>query len=80
MPYFKQNFPRKPKPKPVRKRRTPPSEPIPTDLNGLDGSSNEFPSVKAAKRALAALIPSLPPRKSPDEPKRFWLVKLIKGK
>jgi hypothetical protein len=46
----------------------------PCNIVGRDGSKVSFMSIKAAKRALATLIASLPKRKS-GEPKRFEIKK-----
>lgn len=65
------------RPKKVVKRRVRGPKPVskPCVIQGIDGSVTSFSSVKAAKRALAAIIATLPPRKSKDEPKRFFIVK-----
>lgn len=58
-----------------RKKQTPPPAKR-AEIHALDGSAPVgFPSVKAAKRALASIVQRLKPKQSVDEPKKFWLVK-----
>lgn len=73
---FRRSY-REPNPMRPNKRRIRGPKPVskPCVIQGIDGSVTRFPSVKAAKRALAAIIATLPPRKSKDEPKRFSIVK-----
>lgn len=77
MPFFNNN--RRPyrdaKPKTKRRIKKVPPPAKQAEIVGLDGSRVRFFSVKNAKRALAGLIATLSPKKSPDEPKKFWIEK-----
>lgn len=76
MPFFNRNNRNNRKPKPIRRVRQDPPEPIPAKIVGLpefNFKPERFPSMTAAKKRLAAIIKMLVPKKSADEPKKFWI-------
>lgn len=43
------------------------------DIVDQQGNRTRFFSMKSAKRALSAIVSTLAPKKTPDEPKKVWI-------